>query len=1020
MLARWAAVMVWVLASSQVMAAAPAVDSERALAAVPTAAGAGLFQARAVESPSAVAPVDADSPYLSRRLAAVDSQYLDAMIAAADVKVGPAGEVSADAKAFVLNLAPDTSVRVVKQQSVTDELGNTVWTGVPVAGAGTVTLVIHDGAVTGQVLVGAQQFGIIPTETAAHAVVEYRRSGKLRRDDVVRRSGVTVRLSAGTQSAPAKTPAPPALERPGATPSISIYVAYTPAALKATPDIQGAIGLALADLRTTLANSQITAQVNLAGSALVNYVEGANTSSENVLNDAMIGAGDFARIRGLQKTTGGDILSVWSVYKDNCGLAGGLYPDYAPADIDPAEAAYYQVNTIGTIADCGVDTFTHEVGHLLGANHERYIIPDSIPGPAGYNYGYVDLGRFRDVMAYGNECDDKNRPCPTIQYFSNPNVSYQGRPVGVADSSAAAADNARKITEVLPYAAQLHASFDVPAVPVLSVTRVGNGTVTDTAGKLSCGTSCNAAIDSGTRDTLRAVADPGWEFSGWGGGCSGTAASCTITVSANTTVTATFTQSKTVQVSSVYSSIQPASQSFVRLYNTSAAAGTATISLVNAATGATLGRWTSPAIAPGAERQFAIQEIEAAATPAITAKPQFYTAVIESQFAGYVQHVLWHVSDNTLTNLTTCSSGSLADPAQLMAVHSTLLGAGYPSSIVVYNAGSQSARVTLGVYDALTGTRLGGFQTDPVAARNGQRIYTVAAIEAGAGITPAANMFHYVIKPESAFTGHIAHLMQNVKVGVVTDMTTVCPLTSVAAVSASSNVRLGSIFSSAQPGSQSFLRVLNTGTNFGIANVTLTDPGTGNTLAVWSSANIPAGAGVQVPVTTLEAAATSAFTKPDFYTVQVAGSLLGEVQHVLWHASDGTLTNLTTCYSGSRNNALRLGAVHASGIGAAGYPSSIIVANTGKTAATVTLDIANAGDGAKLGSYRTASIPAGGQAILSVNDIETGATPKIDPAGKSHYVVTMAAEFSGYLQHVVDNTRVGVVTDMTTTCGLQP
>ena len=175
-----------------------------------------------------------------------------------------------------------------------------------------------------------------------------------------------------------------------------------------------------------------------------------------------------------------------------------------------------------------------------------------------------------------------------------------------------------------------------------------------------------------------------------------------------------------------------------------------------------------------------------------------------------------------------------------------------------------------------------------------------------------------------------------------------------------------------------------------------------------------------MPVTTLEGAATSVFTKPDFYTLQVAGSLLGEVQHVLWHASDGTLTNLTTCYSGSRNNASRLGAVHASGIGAAGYPSSIIVANTGKAASAVTLDIANAGDGSKLGSYRTASIPAGGQAILSISAMEAGATPVIDPAGKSHYVVKVASEFSGYLQHVVDNTRVGVVTDMTTTCGLQP
>jgi hypothetical protein len=1014
---QWRALILWASAAALSLSVSSAFAAS-------DVSGAGLFQKSSVESAAEATTATPDGPLLSRRHAAVDPQYLKAMMAADDVKVGPAGDVSAAAQAFVLNLTPDVTLRGVKQSATTDELGNTVWTGVPVGATGSVTLVIHDGAVTGQIQYGARRFGIMPADKTDHAIVEYRPAGKLRRDDVVRPKGGTVRPGATPTPTPTPTPAAksPAsmIERPEAgTPAISIYIAYTPAALAATPDMQGAIGLALADLRTTLANSQVSAQVTLAGSALVSYVE-AGASSDNALNDATIGAGDFARIRGLQKTTNADILSVWSVYKDNCGLAGGLYPDYDPATLSLSDAAYYQVNTIGTISDCGVDTFTHEVGHLLGANHERYIIPDAVPGPAGYNYGYVDLGRFRDVMAYGNECDDKNRPCPGIKYFSNPNVSYQGRPVGVADSSAAAADNARKITEVLPYAAQLHSNFAVPNTPVLSVTRVGSGSVTDSAGGLSCGTACNSAVDPGTRDTLTATATPGWDFGGWSGACTGAAATCTLTINASTTVTATFTQARTVQVSSVYSSIQPASQSFLRLYNTSTAAGTATVSLVDYSTGNVLGRWTSPSIAPGVERQFAIQEIEAAATPVISTKPQFYTAVIESQFAGYVQHVLWHISDNTLTNLTTCSSGSLADPAQLMAVHSTLLGAGYPSSIVVYNAGAQSTKVTLGIYDALTATRLGTFQTDTVAGGNGQKIYSVAAIEAAAQVTPGANMFHYVIKPETPFTGHISHLMQNVKVGVVTDMSTVCPLTAAASVAATSNVRLGAIFSSAQAGSQSFLRVLNTGTNFGIASIALTDPDSGRTLAVWNSPNIAAGAGLQVPVTTIEAAATSAFTKPDFYTAQIAGSLLGEVQHVLWHASDGTLTNLTTCYSGSRNNPTRLGAVHASGIGAAGYPSSIIVANTGKTAATVTLDIANATDGTKLGTYRTAAIPASGQAILSVTTLENGANPKIDPAGKSHYVITASSSFSGYLQHVVDNTRVGVVTDMTTTCGIQP
>src|SRR5581483_4565636 len=108
------------------------------------------------------------------------------------------------------------------------------------------------------------------------------------------------------------------------------------------------------------------------------------------------------------------------------------------------------------------------------------------------------------------------------------------------------------------------------------------------------------------------------------GACSGTG-TCTVTVNATTTVTATFTQSTAVSIGGVYSSSQPASESFIRLYNGDSAANTATLALLDAATGTVLGQWTSPSISPGVERQFAIADIEAGASPAITNKPQFYT-----------------------------------------------------------------------------------------------------------------------------------------------------------------------------------------------------------------------------------------------------------------------------------------------------------------------------------------------------------------------------------------------------------
>lgn len=78
----------------------------------------------------------------------------------------------------------------------------------------------------------------------------------------------------------------------------------------------------------------------------------------------------------------------------------------------------------------------------------------------------------------------------------------------------------------------------------LTVTRTGSGTVTATpAGKdgaIDCGTRCSTRFDGGTRVTLTATPAAGQRLVAWGGACSGAAATCTITVDANRTVSANF------------------------------------------------------------------------------------------------------------------------------------------------------------------------------------------------------------------------------------------------------------------------------------------------------------------------------------------------------------------------------------------------------------------------------------------------------------------------------------------------
>jgi hypothetical protein len=69
---------------------------------------------------------------------------------------------------------------------------------------------------------------------------------------------------------------------------------------------------------------------------------------------------------------------------------------------------------------------------------------------------------------------------------------------------------------------------------------VGSGTVTINPGGLACSTNCSKRYATGTTATLSAAAKSGSTFSGWtGGGCSGTG-TCSLTLTSDQTVTATF------------------------------------------------------------------------------------------------------------------------------------------------------------------------------------------------------------------------------------------------------------------------------------------------------------------------------------------------------------------------------------------------------------------------------------------------------------------------------------------------
>ena len=74
----------------------------------------------------------------------------------------------------------------------------------------------------------------------------------------------------------------------------------------------------------------------------------------------------------------------------------------------------------------------------------------------------------------------------------------------------------------------------------LTITRTGSGTIVSSPSGVSCGSTCTKAFNSGTAVTLTATPATGWTFSGWSGACSGTARTCSVSLSEARAVAATF------------------------------------------------------------------------------------------------------------------------------------------------------------------------------------------------------------------------------------------------------------------------------------------------------------------------------------------------------------------------------------------------------------------------------------------------------------------------------------------------
>lgn len=220
------------------------------------------------------------------------------------------------------------------------------------------------------------------------------------------------------------------------SPTIDVLVLYTEAARQAAGgpgQIRSAIEEAVEHTNLTFGNSLLDARVRLADAREVGYRE----SSENALEDLFFLA-TSSEVAVLREVSRADLVALVKAktWPTVSGIAVGMTRDQRGTAIAPA--AFFV-----TSLDSFPGNFTHELGHNLGCNHEPAYGPPRAEAVYPDAFAHVVPGLFRTIMeASENSCPG----CPKIPYFSNPEVSYLGRPTGVAGQR----DNARTVRAMAP------------------------------------------------------------------------------------------------------------------------------------------------------------------------------------------------------------------------------------------------------------------------------------------------------------------------------------------------------------------------------------------------------------------------------------------------------------------------------------------------------------------------------------------------------------------------------------------
>lgn len=288
---------------------------------------------------------------------------------------------------------------------------------------------------------------------------------------------------------------PPADTLPEPT-VVDVLFLYTPQAVSGEGNEEGIhrrVLEAVAETNFCLTNSLINVQIHPVWIGLINYPESGDMGQD--LTRLANGSGGLENAHTLRSLYKADLVCLITEL-ENAGVGGWARDATPPRGNQATGFTVVRRKLLGQRSTL----LAHELGHLLGCDHDREHAGDLNSNffrtRKPYIFGHrfeVEGVTYRDVMAYD--------PGIEVPYFSNPRLDLDGVRMGVPEGEALPADGARTINETAPYVARYRTALSrVAFASARFVTSEDAGPVTvllTRTGDLTTGTRVTVRINPG-------------------------------------------------------------------------------------------------------------------------------------------------------------------------------------------------------------------------------------------------------------------------------------------------------------------------------------------------------------------------------------------------------------------------------------------------------------------------------------------------------------------------------------------